>query len=87
MCESVTDQAAIISGILRANLERSLEIHNRLIAECLPSLTSAAHVLIEAYRTGHKALFSVMAGALQTRSIWLPNSSAVTCATEIQCQR
>ena len=57
MCESVTDQAAVISGILRANIERSLEIHNRLIAECLPSLTSAAHVLIEAYRTGHKALF------------------------------
>jgi len=57
MRESLMDRTAITSGILRANIERSLEIHNRLIAECLPSLTSAAHVLIEAYRTGHKALF------------------------------
>src|SRR5215831_3793589 len=57
MCESVTDQAASTSGILRANIEHSLEIHNRIIEECLASLTSAAHVLIEAYRTGHKALF------------------------------
>ena len=57
MCELETDQAAIISGILRGNIERSLEIHNRLIAECFPSLTSAAHALIAAYRNGHKALF------------------------------
>src|SRR5215469_11312982 len=57
MCESVTDQAASTSGILRTNIEHSLEIHNRIIEECLASLTSAAHVLIEAYRTGHKALF------------------------------
>ena len=57
MRDSVTEPAAIISSILRANIECSLEIHNRLITECLPSLTSAAHALIKAYFSGHKALF------------------------------
>src|SRR5208282_1442566 len=37
--------------------ERSLEVHNRLIVECLPSLTAAADALVSAYRAGHKALF------------------------------
>lgn len=45
------------SSILRTNIERSLEIHKRLIVECLPSLAAAADALIAAYRTGHKALF------------------------------
>jgi D-sedoheptulose 7-phosphate isomerase len=43
--------------IIRTNIERSLEIQSRLIAECLPSLTAAADALISAYSTGHKALF------------------------------
>src|SRR5499427_9064926 len=57
MSEALTNQVAMTSGILRANIERSLEIHHRLIAECLPSLTAAADALISAYRAGHKALF------------------------------
>lgn len=57
MPETLTNAAAMTSSILRANIERSLEIHNRLIVECLPSLTAAADALISAYRAGHKALF------------------------------
>ncbi len=45
------------ASILRANLERSLEIQSRLIAACLPALTAAADALISAYRAGHKAIF------------------------------
>jgi D-sedoheptulose 7-phosphate isomerase len=44
-------------AILRANIENSIEIHDHLIVECLPSLTAAAAALISSYRAGHKALF------------------------------
>jgi D-sedoheptulose 7-phosphate isomerase len=44
-------------SILRNNIERSMEVHSRLLVECLPSLTAAADALISAYRVGHKALF------------------------------
>ncbi|MGB8769751.1 MAG: SIS domain-containing protein, partial [Candidatus Korobacteraceae bacterium] len=57
MHKALTNDAAITGNILRTNIERSLEIHNRLIVECLPSLAVAAEALISAYRTGHKALF------------------------------
>src|SRR5271169_2976555 len=57
MPETLTNAAVLTSSILRSNIERSLQIHNRLIAECLPSLAVAAEGLISAYRTGHKALF------------------------------
>jgi D-sedoheptulose 7-phosphate isomerase len=57
MREAPTNEAAMTSSILRNNIERSLEIHNRLIKECLPSLAAAADALISAYRGGHKALF------------------------------
>lgn len=43
-------------SILRANLERSVEVHGRLIRECLPAITAAADALVSAYRAGHKAL-------------------------------
>jgi D-sedoheptulose 7-phosphate isomerase len=43
--------------VLRANIEQSLEVHNRLIGACLPALVTAADALISAYRAGHKALF------------------------------
>jgi D-sedoheptulose 7-phosphate isomerase len=43
--------------ILRANLERSIEVHTNFLQTCLPALTAAADALISAYRTGHKALF------------------------------
>lgn len=45
------------ADILRANLERSVEVHNRLMSTCLPALTVAADALVAAYREGHKALF------------------------------
>ena len=43
--------------VLRSNLERSIEVHNRLISGCLPELTVAADALVSAYCAGHKALF------------------------------
>lgn len=43
--------------ILRANIECSMEVHSRLIGECLPAITAAADALVSAYRSGHKALF------------------------------
>lgn len=57
MREALPNEAVMTSGILRDNIERSLEVHNRLIAGCLPALTAAADALISAYRAGHKALF------------------------------
>jgi len=45
------------ASILRTNIHRSLEVHNRLMDACLPSLTAAADTLVSAYRNGHKALF------------------------------
>jgi D-sedoheptulose 7-phosphate isomerase len=43
--------------ILQANIESSIEVHSRLIAECLPAMAAGAEALVAAYRTGHKALF------------------------------
>lgn len=45
------------SEILRSNIERSVEVHSRLLDACLSSLTAAADALIAAYRSGHKAIF------------------------------
>jgi D-sedoheptulose 7-phosphate isomerase len=45
------------ANILRNNLERSIEVHERLISACLPQLTAAAEALVSAYCRGHKALF------------------------------
>lgn len=45
------------SSILLMNIERSLEVHQRLVGTCLPALTAAADALVSAYRAGHKALF------------------------------
>jgi D-sedoheptulose 7-phosphate isomerase len=44
-------------NILRSNISRSLEVHNRFMCECLPALIAAADALVAAYRAGHKALF------------------------------
>jgi D-sedoheptulose 7-phosphate isomerase len=46
-----------LMSIVRNNLERSIETHARFIEACLPALTSAANVLIEAYLSSHKAIF------------------------------
>lgn len=43
--------------ILRANIECSIEVHNRLLGDCLPGITAAADALVSAYRANHKALF------------------------------
>jgi D-sedoheptulose 7-phosphate isomerase len=43
--------------ILRANIERSIEVHGQLISACLPAMTAAADALLSAFHTGHKALF------------------------------
>lgn len=47
----------MITNILRDNIERSIEVHGRLIDTCLPSLMAAAEALVAAYLGGHKALF------------------------------
>jgi D-sedoheptulose 7-phosphate isomerase len=57
MGEPPASDANTAARILRANIERSIEVHSRLISACLPALTVAADALILAYRTGHKALF------------------------------
>jgi D-sedoheptulose 7-phosphate isomerase len=43
--------------ILRDNIERSIEVHSRLIGACLPAMIAAADALLSAFRAGHKALF------------------------------
>jgi D-sedoheptulose 7-phosphate isomerase len=45
------------ASILQTNIERSVEVHNRLVDACLPALNRAAEALVSAYRAGHKALF------------------------------
>jgi D-sedoheptulose 7-phosphate isomerase len=46
-----------IANVLRNNIERSIEVHSRLIEECLPSLSLAADAIVSAYLRGRKALF------------------------------
>jgi len=43
--------------ILRTNVERSLEVHGRILAACLPAMSKAAEALISAYSSGRKAIF------------------------------
>jgi D-sedoheptulose 7-phosphate isomerase len=50
-------EGSITKAILCANIERSLEIHARLVTECLPSIAASADALLLAYRSGHKAIF------------------------------
>jgi D-sedoheptulose 7-phosphate isomerase len=50
-------EANVTAGILRANIEGSIEAHKRLLGTCLPALTAAAGAVITAYRAGHKVLF------------------------------
>jgi D-sedoheptulose 7-phosphate isomerase len=49
--------ASSITDILRADIERSIEVHASLLTVCLPSVAVAAEAIIQAYRTGHKAFF------------------------------
>ncbi len=43
--------------ILRSNVERNIEVHGRLLDECLAAMTAASEALVSAYLAGHKALF------------------------------
>jgi D-sedoheptulose 7-phosphate isomerase len=43
--------------ILRKNVERSIEVHSRLMGACLPAMTAAADALVAAYARGRKAIF------------------------------
>jgi D-sedoheptulose 7-phosphate isomerase len=45
------------SAILRRNLQGSIDVHSRLLATSLSAMEVAANALIEAYLTGHKAIF------------------------------
>lgn len=42
---------------MEAHLAASLDVHQRFLAEGLPSLAAAAEILVSAYASGHKALF------------------------------
>ena len=44
------------SEILRANIERSVQVHGKLLDVCLPAMTAAANALVSSYLAGHKAL-------------------------------
>jgi D-sedoheptulose 7-phosphate isomerase len=57
MHEGFTNEVTMTRNVLRTNIEHSLQIHDRLIVDCLPALTEAADALVSAYRAGHKALF------------------------------
>ena len=50
-------EVTVIASNLREDIERSIEIHRRLMDSCLPAIGTAAEVLIAAYLTGHKAIF------------------------------
>jgi D-sedoheptulose 7-phosphate isomerase len=43
--------------ILRANIERSLEVHGRLLHACLPAMAKGADALVSAYLARRKAIF------------------------------
>lgn len=43
--------------IVRENIEQNIEVHSRLIGECLDPVAAGADAMISAYRAGHKALF------------------------------
>jgi len=45
------------TDILRRNIERSIEVHSRLMGSCLEQLSTAADALVSAYCSGHKAIF------------------------------
>ena len=42
---------------IRANIETSIEVHQRLLEACLPDIVAAAEALVRAYRRGQKAIF------------------------------
>jgi D-sedoheptulose 7-phosphate isomerase len=53
----IQPEASMSEHILRGNIERSVEVHSRLMDACLPAMGAATAALVSAYRTGHKVLF------------------------------
>ena len=47
----------MIGEIVSANIKQSIEVHARLLTECLETISAGADALVAAYRSGHKALF------------------------------
>jgi len=47
----------MMRDILTANVERSIEVHGRLLSSCLGDMTAAADALVAAYTAGRKAIF------------------------------
>jgi D-sedoheptulose 7-phosphate isomerase len=45
------------ASVLRQNIQGSIETHARFMDACLPALTKAADVLINAYLAGRKSIF------------------------------
>ena len=50
------NEASLTEEILRANIERSVAVHARLLETCLPAMAAAANALVSAYRAGNRAL-------------------------------
>jgi D-sedoheptulose 7-phosphate isomerase len=50
-------EVTVIASNLREDIERSIEVHRRLMDSCLPAIGTAAEALIAAYLAGHKAFF------------------------------
>ncbi len=48
---------APLEDTILSNLSRSLDVHSGFIETSLPALTAAAEALIQAYTSGHKAIF------------------------------
>jgi hypothetical protein len=48
-------QSSKTTYLQRANIERSIEVHNRLLNACVVALTAAADALVAAYQAGHQA--------------------------------
>src|SRR5581483_11322080 len=46
-----------VADTLRGNIERSIEVHSHFLTACMGPLSMAADALIQAYRSGRKAIF------------------------------
>jgi D-sedoheptulose 7-phosphate isomerase len=59
VAEPQVDQRApaSVEDTILLNLSGSLDVHKRFLQTSLPALTAAAKALIQAYRSGHKAIF------------------------------
>jgi D-sedoheptulose 7-phosphate isomerase len=54
---AISGKRYMINRILCTNVERSMEVHSRLLEATLQEMTRAAEALVAAYVSGHKAIF------------------------------